>query len=77
MSALSGVRMADGRYADGSWELKIKVTDMAIKNEHGEMLKNVDIPVLVTTELHVGGVIAKLVDSLKSKYGWYCFSSIF
>nr|CAB3245797.1 fermitin family homolog 2 [Phallusia mammillata] len=68
MSALSGVRMADGRYADGSWELKIKVTDMAIKNEHGETIKNVDIPVLVTTELHVGGVIAKLVDSLKSKY---------
>nr|XP_009862486.1 fermitin family homolog 2 [Ciona intestinalis] len=68
MSALSGVRMADGRYADGSWELKITVTDMSIKNEQGEILKEVEIPVLVTTELHVGGVIAKLVDSLKSKY---------
>ncbi|CAK8692586.1 fermitin family homolog 2-like [Clavelina lepadiformis] len=68
MSALSGVRMADGRYADGSWELKIKVTDMSIKNERGELITDVDIPVLVTTELHIGGVIAKLVDQLKSKY---------
>ena len=69
MSALTGVRMADGKYADGSWELKVKVTDMYVPNEKGETLKEVDITVLVTSELHVGGVIAKLVDELKSKYG--------
>jgi len=61
--------MADGRYADGSWELKIKVTDLNIKDDKGDIIKEVDIPVLVTTELHVGGVIARLVDALKSKYG--------
>jgi len=73
-SALSGVRMADGKYADGSWELKIKVTDMSVRNEQGELMKEIDVKVLVTSELHIGGVIAKLVDTLKSKYdiniGW-------
>ena len=68
-SALSGVRMADGKYADGSWELKIKVTDMSVRNEQGELMKEIDVKVLVTSELHIGGVIAKLVDTLKSKYG--------
>lgn len=74
VSTNSGIRMSDGKYADGSWELKIKVTDMSIPNEHGEIMKEVDVKVQVTSELHIGGVIAKLVDTLKSKYdvniGW-------
>ena len=61
--------MADGKYADGSWELKVKVTDMYVQNEKGETINEVDISILVTSELHVGGVIAKLVDALKGKYG--------
>ena len=69
MAALSGVRMADGKYADGSWELKIKVTDLAIKTNTGETISEVDMAVLVTSELHIGGVIAKLVDALKKQYG--------
>ena len=69
MTALSGVRMADGKYADGSWELKIKVTDLSIKTRTGETQTEVDMSVLVTSELHIGGVIAKLVDSLKKEYG--------
>ena len=69
MSALTGVRMADGKYADGSWELKVKVTDMRVEDEKGEMVNEVDMSLLVTSELHIGGVIAKLVDALKSKYG--------
>lgn len=68
MSALSGVRMADGKYADGSWELKITVTDMKIVNEQGDVLKTVVVPVLVTNELHIGGVIYKLIEILKQKY---------
>ena len=69
MSALSGVRMADGKYADGSWELKIKVTDMSFKNDRGDITNEVDIALLVTSELHIGGVIAKLVDALRTQYG--------
>jgi len=69
MTALSGVRMADGKYADGSWELKIKVTDLSIKTPTGDTLTEVDMSVLVTSELHIGGVIAKLVDMLKNQYG--------
>lgn len=68
MSALTGVRMADGKYADGSWELKIRVTDMRVQNENGERIDEVEMSILVTSELHIGGVIAKLVDALKSKY---------
>ena len=77
MTALTGVRMADGKYADGSWELKIKVTDLSIKTPTGETLREVERSVLVTSELHVGGVIAKLVEDLKSEYGkdFSCFSS--
>lgn len=73
MSALSGVRMADGKYADGSWQLKIMVTDMNIKNDRGERVPEVEMSVLVTSELHIGGVIAKLVEALKAKYG-RCFA---
>lgn len=68
MSALSGVRMADGKYADGSWELHITVTDMQIPNEQGEIMREVVVPVLVTTQLHIGGVIYKLIEILKQKY---------
>jgi len=68
--ALSGVRMADGKYADGSWELNIKVTDMKTEDGSNEL----QVSVLVTSDLHIGGVIAKLVDTLKSVYdvhiGW-------
>jgi hypothetical protein len=67
MSALSGVRMADGKYADGSWELHITVTDMQIPNEQGEIMREVVVPVLVTTQLHIGGVIYKLIEILKQK----------
>ena len=63
--ALSGVRMADGKYADGSWELNIKVTDMKTEDGSNEL----QVSVLVTSDLHIGGVIAKLVDTLKSVYG--------
>ena len=61
--------MADGKYADGSWELKIVVTDMDLLDEKGEKLNKVDIFLFVTDSLHIGGVIAKLVDALRSKYG--------
>ena len=69
MSALSGVRMADGKYADGSWELKVTVTDLSVKNKSGETVSKVEMNLLVTSELHIGGVIAKLVDALKKDYG--------
>lgn len=71
MSALSGVRMADGKYADGSWELRIKVTDMSLKNDQGVKTEEIEVKLLVTSELHIGGVIAKLVDALRTEYGLF------
>lgn len=51
--ALDGIRMPDGCYADGTWELKMHVTDL-----------NRDVSLRVTGEIHVGGVMLKLVEKL-------------
>lgn len=51
--ALDGIRMPDGCYADGTWELKMHVTDL-----------HRDVSLRVTGEIHVGGVMLKLVEKL-------------
>lgn len=51
--ALDGIRMPDGCYADGTWELKMHVTDL-----------NRDVSPRVTGEIHIGGVMLKLVEKL-------------
>uniref|UniRef100_A0A803SYU7 FERM domain containing kindlin 2 n=1 Tax=Anolis carolinensis TaxID=28377 RepID=A0A803SYU7_ANOCA len=51
--ALDGIRMPDGCYADGTWELNVHVTDM-----------NRDVTLRVTGEVHIGGVMLKLVEKL-------------
>lgn len=51
--ALDGIRMPDGCYADGTWELKMNVTDL-----------NKDVSLRVTGEIHIGGVMLKLVEKL-------------
>uniref|UniRef100_A0A452UKM6 Kindlin-2 N-terminal domain-containing protein n=1 Tax=Ursus maritimus TaxID=29073 RepID=A0A452UKM6_URSMA len=44
--ALDGIRMPDGCYADGTWELSVHVTDL-----------NRDVTLRVTGEVHIGGVM--------------------
>lgn len=51
--ALDGIRMPDGCYADGTWELKMHVTDLYR-----------DVSLRVTGEIHIGGVMLKLVEKL-------------
>lgn len=51
--ALDGIRMPDGCYADGTWELKMHVTDL-----------HKDVSLRVTGEIHIGGVMLKLVEEL-------------
>lgn len=51
--ALDGIRMPDGCYADGTWELKMHVTDL-----------HRDVSLRVTGEIHVGGVMLKLAEKL-------------
>lgn len=53
MAALDGIRMPDGCYADGTWELKMHVTDL-----------HRDVSLRVTGEIHIGGVMLKLVEKL-------------
>uniref|UniRef100_A0A8C5T288 Kindlin-2 N-terminal domain-containing protein n=1 Tax=Laticauda laticaudata TaxID=8630 RepID=A0A8C5T288_LATLA len=53
MTALDGIRMPDGCYADGTWELNVHVTDL-----------NRDVTLRVTGEIHIGGVMLKLVEKL-------------
>uniref|UniRef100_A0A4W4F3N3 Band 4.1 domain-containing protein n=1 Tax=Electrophorus electricus TaxID=8005 RepID=A0A4W4F3N3_ELEEL len=57
--ALDGIRMPDGCYADGTWELKMHVTDL-----------NRDVSLRVTGEIHIGGVMLKLVEKLDVKKDW-------
>uniref|UniRef100_A0AAR2JXH5 FERM domain-containing protein n=1 Tax=Pygocentrus nattereri TaxID=42514 RepID=A0AAR2JXH5_PYGNA len=57
--ALDGIRMPDGCYADGTWELKMHVTDL-----------NKDVSLRVTGEIHIGGVMLKLVEKLDVKKDW-------
>ncbi|XP_062905105.1 fermitin family homolog 2 isoform X4 [Mobula hypostoma] len=57
--ALDGIRMPDGCYADGTWELNVLVTDL-----------NRDVPLRVTGEVHIGGVMLKLVEKLDVKKDW-------
>lgn len=45
--------MPDGCYADGTWELKMHVTDL-----------HRDVSLRVTGEIHIGGVMLKLVEKL-------------
>lgn len=45
--------MPDGCYADGTWELKMYVTDL-----------HRDVSLRVTGEIHIGGVMLKLVEKL-------------
>lgn len=51
--ALDGIRMPDGCYADGTWELRMHVTDL-----------HRDVSLRVTGEVHIGGVMLKLVEKL-------------
>uniref|UniRef100_A0A8C8C4M4 PH domain-containing protein n=1 Tax=Oncorhynchus tshawytscha TaxID=74940 RepID=A0A8C8C4M4_ONCTS len=57
--ALDGIRMPDGCYADGTWELKMHVTDL-----------HRDVSLRVTGEIHIGGVMLKLVEKLDVKKDW-------
>uniref|UniRef100_A0ACB8G6G4 Fermitin 2 n=1 Tax=Sphaerodactylus townsendi TaxID=933632 RepID=A0ACB8G6G4_9SAUR len=59
--ALDGIRMPDGCYADGTWELNVHVTDM-----------NRDVTLRVTGEVHIGGVMLKLVEKL----GYRCHHAV-
>lgn len=59
--ALDGIRMPDGCYADGTWELNILVTDM-----------NRDVTLRVTGEVHIGGVMLKLVEKLGKFCVFFC-----
>uniref|UniRef100_A0A8D0BR75 FERM domain containing kindlin 2 n=1 Tax=Salvator merianae TaxID=96440 RepID=A0A8D0BR75_SALMN len=59
MMALDGIRMPDGCYADGTWELNVHVTDL-----------NRDVTLRVTGEVHIGGVMLKLVEKLDVKKDW-------
>lgn len=56
--ALDGIRMPDGCYADGTWELNVHVTDL-----------NRDVMLRVTGEVHIGGVMLKLVEKLGKLWG--------
>ncbi|XP_067895243.1 fermitin family homolog 2 isoform X2 [Heterodontus francisci] len=57
--ALDGIRMPDGCYADGTWELNVLVTDLSR-----------DVSLRVTGEVHIGGVMLKLVEKLDVKKDW-------
>ncbi|KAB0344207.1 hypothetical protein FD754_021133 [Muntiacus muntjak] len=59
--ALDGIRMPDGCYADGTWELSVHVTDL-----------NRDVTLRVTGEVHIGGVMLKLVEKLAYPTIDYC-----
>ena len=49
-------KLPDGKYADGSWELNIYVTNLEQEQQ-----------IRVTGDLHIGGVMLKLVESLGKK----------
>ncbi|XP_078720456.1 fermitin family homolog 2-like isoform X3 [Lampetra fluviatilis] len=57
--AIEGIRMPDGHYADGTWELRILVTDL-----------QQEVMMRVTGELHIGGVMLRLVERLEMKKDW-------
>ncbi|MGH0183604.1 UNVERIFIED_CONTAM: hypothetical protein FKN15_012679 [Acipenser sinensis] len=57
--ALDGIRMPDGCYADGTWELRMHVTDL-----------HRDVSLRVTGDVHIGGVMLKLVEKLDVKRDW-------
>ena len=57
--ALDGIRMPDGCYADGTWELSVHVTDL-----------NRDVTLRVTGEVHIGRVMLKLVEEFDVKKDW-------
>uniref|UniRef100_A0A452QWK6 Kindlin-2 N-terminal domain-containing protein n=1 Tax=Ursus americanus TaxID=9643 RepID=A0A452QWK6_URSAM len=59
--ALDGIRMPDGCYADGTWELSVHVTDL-----------NRDVTLRVTGEVHIGGVMLKLVEKLVKRSPTSC-----
>lgn len=61
--ALDGIRMPDGCYADGTWELKMHVTDL-----------HRDVSLRVTGEIHIGGVMLKLVEKLGTCTFCYLFA---
>ena len=55
-------KLPDGKYADGSWELNIYVTNLQQEKQ-----------IRVTGDLHIGGVMLKLVESLgKMKVLFLC-----
>ncbi|EHB16591.1 Fermitin family-like protein 2 [Heterocephalus glaber] len=57
--ALDGIRMPDGYYAGGTWEVSILVRDL-----------NHDVTLRVTGEVHTSGVMLKLVQKLDVKKNW-------
>ena len=50
---MNGHSNTNGTILDGSWELRILVTDLQVERT-----------IRVKSELHVGGVMIKLVDEL-------------
>lgn len=56
--------MPDGCYADGTWELKMHVTDL-----------HRDVSLRVTGEIHIGGVMLKLVEKL-GMYTRLCYTKV-
>lgn len=59
--------LADGEVVgDGSWNLTIFVTDM-----------NVDRTMVVKGDMHIGGVMLKLVESLGKNFNFLQYPSCF
>ena len=46
-------KLPDGKYADGSWELNLYVTDLQVEKT-----------LSVTGDIHIGGIMLKLVEEL-------------
>ena len=51
-------KLPDGKYADGSWELNLYVTDLQVEKT-----------LSVTGDIHIGGIMLKLVEEL-GEYQW-------
>uniref|UniRef100_UPI00358FA0E7 fermitin family homolog 2-like n=1 Tax=Myxine glutinosa TaxID=7769 RepID=UPI00358FA0E7 len=56
---MDGIRTADGELADGRWELAVTVWDT-----------KKDVPVRVSGDMHIGGVLLQLVETIIEKKDW-------
>lgn len=52
-------KLPDGKYADGSWELNLYVTDLQVEKT-----------LSVTGDIHIGGIMLKLVEELDCPVDW-------